>query len=56
MISVLRIEGDCGMLAGSDKTMTTDGNQATDGYEEGNPDKVDAKKNGNLWGNGLWDN
>ena len=56
MISVLRVEGDYGLLAGSDKSMTTDGSKTTDGYEESNPDKIDAKKNGNLWGNELWDN
>lgn len=56
IISVLRVEGDCGLLAGSEKSTTTDGDKGTDGYEEGNPDKIDAKKNGNLWGNGLWDN
>ena len=56
--TVHQLEEICGLLAasGSGKTATTDGNKGTNGYEESNPDKVDAKKNGNLWGNGLWDN
>lgn len=51
-ITVLQLEESCGLLAGSDKKMTVDGNEATNG--NGNPDKIDAKNN-NIWGtNGLW--
>ncbi len=53
-ITVLQLEESCVLLAGSDKKMTYDGNDATHDYVEGNPDKIDAKNN-NIWStNGLW--
>lgn len=53
-ITVLQLEESCGLLAGSDKKMTVDGGNTTDGIIEKNPDKFDAKHN-NIWGtNGLW--
>ncbi len=53
-VTVLRVEEDCGLLAGSDKIFTEDGKPITDGTNEGNPDGIDAKKN-NIWGTGgLW--
>lgn len=55
-ISVLQLEDSCGLLAGSDKKVTFNGNTILDGSGEGNPTTgIDAKKN-NIWGtNGIWD-
>ena len=54
-ITVLQLEESCVLLAGSDKKMTVDEGDITDGtIIENNPDKIDAKNN-NIWGtNGLW--
>lgn len=52
-MTVLRVEEDCGLLAGSGKGVTVD-KVTVSGTKDGNPGEIDAKKN-NIWGTGgLW--
>lgn len=53
-MTVLRVEEDCGLLAGSDKNVTVDKVTVIPGTTDGNPDEIDAKKNNICGTGGLW--